>query len=134
MSETKNTYNKHFIQLCIIKVALVFSVFSFSGFHNYYRFPYHESVKIELFELREEQNVLSQASQTENIQETAINEFNFSNKQYYFWVSSNFNQRTLTTYKSIYKKHLSLNSTVLKLPIKTIPSSSKSSIPPLSMA
>ncbi len=122
MKETKFKYNKKELRLCLFKVALLFSVFAFSGFNENIESAFHESIETELVETRIYKadfslNSFSQ-SYSKALLSSSLSDLKVNSTSALFY----FNQSLEVQYKALLKENLTYDFSSRKLPFKKIPS------------
>lgn len=120
MIKVKNKYRNSSIELWLVKVILLFSVFCFSGFNKELQYAFLETEKTELVELRKEKVSYSLKEITQSSGKIISTSFRKALKTINDWALLNFNQIQIVQYKAVVQKFLTY-STILKLPIKKLP-------------
>lgn len=127
MLDIKSKCHNKTIQLCLFKVALFFSVFTFSGYTGQAQSaPQLESITTELVESRnytQSSNLYRLKNSFNKIDSIKflLNLLSFN----YSWTLLNINESIIIEYKSICKEYLSYKFNFLKLPTKVLLPSSK---------
>lgn len=124
MKDTKSKYFRKTSQLWLLKVALLFSVFTFVGFNENIQDTYLESDKTELVESRNYSSDFNLNNFSKHIISTTFVRFFFDSESYnYSLVLLNLNRSLKIKFRSISNQFLSYNFTYIKQLIKTLPSS-----------
>lgn len=117
MNPIKIKYRTELMRLWILRVALLFSVFAFSGFNSQLPATLLKSVKTELVESDRHHRSLKTLSQK------VFKAFFLCPSEVYVtntsWALANFNQAIAIKYRVFRKKHLNYPLSTIKLPIKT---------------
>lgn len=124
-------YHINAAQLCFVKVALLFAVFSFSGHYTNLPYHFHDFVKIELVESTNNNELSDLVDYSEINEETkAVNSNTFVSNDF-SQVLFYFNQSQNANFKARYKQSLSFQCASIKLPNKILLSSSNDEVSPI---